>query len=263
MPSIQPLVAVILLSLSLSAHAETAATVNGTKISDDLLQAYQELSGSDDPTAALDNLINLVVVKQAADESGLLDRPDIAAQVEVQQMSQVARLVIQQWVEEADISDDMLRNEYQRQVGNAGGDPEYKARHILVESKEKAGELIAQLDEGADFAALAREHSTGPSGSDGGDLGWFGAGSMVAPFSEAVAQMEPGSYSAEPVETRFGFHVIKLEDVRESQAPSFESVAPRLREAVTQRVVQQRLSNLLDSADIERNIEVEAQSADE
>ena len=107
------------------------------------------------------------------------------------------------------VNDDAIDAAYEAQYLDAEPPIEYSAAHILVETEEKASALIAELEAGADFAALAQEHSTGPSGPNGGSLGWFSDGMMVEPFQNAVAAMEPGSVSA-PVQTQFGWHVIKL-----------------------------------------------------
>lgn len=93
---------------------------------------------------------------------------------------------------------------------------EYKARHILVKTKPEAQALIDKLRQGADFAQLAMEYSTGPSAPRGGDLGWFHASSMVKPFALVVQALEPGSFSPYPVKTRFGWHVILLEEIRDT-----------------------------------------------
>jgi len=108
-----------------------------------------------------------------------------------------------------------LKAEYDTQIGHkAGGVTEYKARHILVKEETEAVAIIAELDKGGDFAELAKTKSTGPSGIQGGDLGWFSSDQMVPPFSEAVDKLEKGSYTKTPVQTQFGWHVIILEDKR-------------------------------------------------
>jgi peptidyl-prolyl cis-trans isomerase C len=120
---------------------------------------------------------------------------------------------------------------------------EFKARHILVESQGEANDLIAQLDDGADFAELAKEKSTGPSGPSGGDLGWFPPDRMVPSFSAAVQGLDNGAYTKEPVQTQFGWHVILREDSRESVPPPFESV----RDALKQQVEGQKLQEYIES----------------
>ncbi|QEP44509.1 peptidylprolyl isomerase [Ectothiorhodospiraceae bacterium BW-2] len=128
---------------------------------------------------------------------------------------------------------------------------EFKARHILVEEEAKAKELITELDKGADFAELAKTHSIGPTGKRGGDLGWFAAKQMVAPFSEAVATMERGKYSQTPVKTQFGWHVILLEDNRQSEPPTLEQLRPKLEQALNQQRVFAYIRQLREAAKIE------------
>jgi peptidyl-prolyl cis-trans isomerase C len=126
---------------------------------------------------------------------------------------------------------------------------QFKARHILVDTQAAAADLITQLDDGADFAELAKEHSTGPTGPNGGDLGWFAPDQMVQPFSQAVAALEDGAHTAEPVQTQFGWHVILREDSRENQPPTLESV----RDAIVQRVEQAKFAAYLETLRAEYN----------
>ena len=131
---------------------------------------------------------------------------------------------------------------------------EVKARHILVEEEEQAREIIAELDGGADFAELAEEHSTDPSAEGrGGDLGFFTRDRMVAPFAEAAFAMEPGTHSAEPVETQFGWHVILVEERREGTAPEREAVEGQLQEIIAAEVIEDTRTELRETAEIEMN----------
>ncbi len=119
---------------------------------------------------------------------------------------------------------------------------QYKARHILVDAEQEAIDIIAELQQGEDFQELARTRSTGPSGPNGGDLGWFEADRMVPPFADAVRAMEAGSFSDAPVQTRFGWHVILLEEKSDARAPGLDAV----RADVTQIVEQQRIEGYLE-----------------
>ena len=118
---------------------------------------------------------------------------------------------------------------------------QYKARHILVQTQGEADALVNQLNEGADFEALAKEFSTGPSGPNGGDLGWFAPDQMVKPFADAVVALDDGTYTKTPVQTQFGWHVILREESRESEPPTLESV----RDAIKQRVEQQKFQDYM------------------
>ena len=127
---------------------------------------------------------------------------------------------------------------------------QFKARHILVETQAAATDLIAQLDDGADFAELAQANSTGPTGPNGGDLGWFSPDQMVKEFSDAVAAMSDGAHTSEPVQTQFGWHVILREESRANQPPTLDSVRDVLKQGVEQTKLQEYLEQLrADQAD--------------
>lgn len=149
------------------------------------------------------------------------------------------------------VNEDALQKVYEENYMTAEAQTEYKAAHILVETEEEAKSLIEELDGGADFAALAKEKSTGPSGANGGDLGWFAGDMMVEPFSAAVAEMEAGSIS-EPVQTQFGWHVIKLEETRTKERPELEDVRAELEEVVRQQAIDAYMQKLSEGAEIDR-----------
>jgi len=140
---------------------------------------------------------------------------------------------------------------YEQMIEENPPQPEIRARHILLETDEDARAVIAELDGGADFAELAKEKSTGPSGPQGGDLGFFQAEQMVPEFSQAAFALEPGSYSSEPVQTQFGFHVIKVEDSRLPDPPALEEMEPEIRRALTSEVVDEVVAGLREGAEIE------------
>ena len=158
------------------------------------------------------------------------------------------------------VSDEELKKIYQEQAPS--GD-EYKARHILVKEEDEAKTLIVELDNGADFSELAKQHSTGPSGKSGGELGWFSPKQMVAPFSEAVAGMEKGAYTKQPIKTQFGWHIIILDDTREASPPPFEQLKPQLQAFVQKQRVQAYITRLRESATIEIKEQPPAAAADQ
>jgi peptidyl-prolyl cis-trans isomerase C len=148
------------------------------------------------------------------------------------------------------VTDEMVRTRYDE----LSDDPdltreEVRARHILLDTEEEALAVIDELEAGADFAELAALRSTGPSGPEGGDLGFFRREQMVAPFAEAAFAMEPGSVSLSPVETQFGWHVIKVEERREAP-PAFEELEPQLRQEIARQVYQALIDELREGADI-------------
>lgn len=233
------------------------ATVNGTPITEAVLDLYAEQmqgrhAGPDmDRGALLDEIINLELASQNGAKEGLGSDLHTQLQIEQQRRAVIATSAIQQYLKSNPITDAELQKLYDEQVPKGS---EYKARHILVDDEEQAKKLIAELDKGADFSELAKEHSTGPSGKSGGELGWFSPKQMVAPFSEAVAKLEKGSYTKEPVKTQFGWHVIILDDVRESTPPSFEQVKPQLQAFMQKQRVQQYISGLHQDAQVEIKI---------
>lgn len=130
--------------------------------------------------------------------------------------------------------------------------PEFNASHILVETEEEATALIADLEGGADFATLAKEKSTGPSGPSGGELGWFGPGQMVPTFDEAVQNMSTGEVAG-PVETQFGWHVIKLNDTRQTDAPALSDVRDQLENTLRQTAVRDAIDAAVEAAEIDKS----------
>lgn len=149
------------------------------------------------------------------------------------------------------IADADVQALYDANFADAGGDLEWNASHILVATEEEAQSLIDQLNDGADFVALAQEFSTGPSGPNGGALGWFGTGMMVPEFEAAVAGLEAGEISA-PVQTQFGWHVVKLNESRVSAPPALEDVRADLEEELRRQRVDAYLAELTEAAEIAR-----------
>ena len=232
------------------------ATVNGTVITQSVVDVYttqrkarQPASDAGDRNAIIEELVNLELMRQEGLDKGLDSQPEIIATLDQQQRTILAGAAINNFIQNNPVSDEQLRQLYDTQIGVPS--TEYNARHILVETKEAAEQVIGLLDSGSDFAELAKEKSTGPTGKNGGSLGWFSSQQMVAPFSAAVATMEKGSYSKEPVQTQFGWHVILLEDSRESTPPPFEDVKDRLKMAVTNQQLQQHIQQVRESAEIE------------
>ena len=163
------------------------------------------------------------------------------------------KLVLDAWAKDKaasfKIGDDELKAAYEKQI--AGGDKfEYKARHILMKTKEEAEGIIKDLEKGTDFADLAKKSSDGPSAAQGGDLGWFKPGQMVKPFADAVAKMEKNTYTKEPVQTEFGWHVIKLEDKRDVKPPELEVLKPQLKAQLERDKMMAYMQELRGKADV-------------
>ena len=149
------------------------------------------------------------------------------------------------------VTEGAVQAAYQEQYDGSELGSEFNASHILVETEESALNIITRAKEGADFGELAKEFSTGPSGPGGGQLGWFGTGMMVPTFEEAVATMEKGQVSG-PVKTNFGWHVIKLNDLRSLSAPDLESVRQEISAKLQRGAVEEKVAEIQSSADITR-----------
>ena len=230
------------------------ATVNGETLTLGHLVAarsvlppqYQQLPDEVLFEGLLEQLIQQMVLSQAMGE---LDRR-VQATLENERRALIAGEMLQGVVEDA-VTDEKLQEAYDAQYANAEPTEEWNASHILVESKATAEDLIKQLAEGADFAALAKEHSTGPSGPNGGELGWFAQGMMVPPFEAAVIALEVGAVS-EPVATQFGWHVVKLNDKRMQGPPPLEEVRDQLAEIVQGTAMEEAIAALTAAATIDR-----------
>ncbi len=152
---------------------------------------------------------------------------------------------------EENLTDEAIQAAYDAKYADFEGADEFNASHILVETEDEAKDIKGQLDDGADFAELAKEHSTGPSGPNGGELGWFGSGQMVPEFEAAVISLEKGQVS-EPVKTQFGWHVVTLNDKRKSEAPALEQVRAELAQTLQQDMIQAQIDELTQKAEIDR-----------
>ncbi len=195
-------------------------------------------------------LVDFKLAGKAGRAAGLAEDAAVRARVIEAEERAIREAYIEREVL-ARITDDALQAKYTDFVANSPPTIEHHARHILVTSEEAAREVIAKLDEGADFAELAKESSTGPSGAQGGDLGYFTADQMVPEFSEVAAKLDPGQYSKDPVQTQFGWHVIKVEDRRTAEPPGFEEVEPQLREAMARDAVAAIFNDLRDGVTVE------------
>jgi len=230
------------------------ATVNGEDITighmivlrEGLPEQYQSLPDDVLFDGILEQLVQQTVLSQKADKPG----PVVELRLENERRTLLAGTAMTTVLEET-ITDEALQTAYDEKFADAEPTSEFNASHILVETEEEAKNLIADLEGGADFAELAKEKSTGPSGPNGGELGWFGAGMMVKEFEDAVMNMEVGSVSA-PVQTQFGWHVIRLNETRLKDAPPLEEVRDEIAAEMQQKIVEETLTKLTDEAEIIR-----------
>ncbi|HGG06205.1 MAG TPA: peptidylprolyl isomerase [Aliiroseovarius sp.] len=242
-------------SIAEEVSADTVlATVNGQDITmghliatrQSLPDQYQALPDEVLFEGILEQLIQQTLLSQAIGE--------LTSKIELELENERRALIAGEKLDEvmADaVTEEALQAAYDETYANAVPETEFNASHILVDTQEKAAELVTMLEGGADFAALAKENSTGPSGPNGGELGWFAAGMMVQPFEEAVMGLTVGQVSA-PVETQFGWHVIKLNETREKAAPSLDDVREELVSKIQDDAVENALAALQEAATIER-----------
>lgn len=179
----------------------------------------------------LDALIDFSVLAQAAEKEGYDKDEDYKRTIEYLRVQALHNVYFRKKIEST-VTDEALKARYEKQISGITPEKEVHARHILVKTIDEAKAIIEKLNAGSDFIELAKKSSTGPSGPQGGDLGWFGKGRMVPEFEKAAFSMKPGEYSKEPVKTQFGFHVMKVDEVRDVALPTFEKSAPQLRQVL-------------------------------
>jgi peptidyl-prolyl cis-trans isomerase C len=254
--------AIIAISASVmlpSAHAAEAviATVNGKAIKQStydfiVKDATARGQNVDDNTrnVIINKLVSSELVAQEAQRIGLDKQPDFLARQELAQRELLVNAFLADYIKKNPVSDADTKaayEDYKKQLG----DKEYSASHILVATEGEAKDIIAQLGKGGDFAKIAKEKSKDPGSQEkGGDLGWFSLGGMVKPFGDAVAKLQKGGITQAPVQTQFGWHVIKLNDIRDAQPPAYEKVKDDLQKRLQQQKLERLLSDLRAKAKI-------------
>lgn len=242
------------------AFAETkpAALVNGVAIPqarvDMRVKAAAAQGQADSPDLRKqirEDLINLEVMAQEATRLGVAKKPEVLQQIELARQSVLAGNYMQDYVKSSPITEDQIKQEYEKQKSKLG-DKEYNTRHILVETEAEAKAIIAQLDKKAKFEKLATEKSKDSgSAARGGSLDWASPGSYVPPFANALKNLKKGEYTKSPVQSQFGWHIIRLEDVRDLKAPAYDEVKPQLQQRLQQQLVQKVIADLKAKAKIE------------
>ena len=247
------------------AEDQVLATVNGEEILESevratqqgLPQQYRQLPFEMLKPMLVDREINQRLLMLAGQDAGLADDEEVKKQLAALERRIVAETYLERAIEEK-VTDDAIKAHYDEIIKTNEPEPQVHARHILLENEEDAKAVIAELDGGADFVELAKEKSTGPSAPNGGDLGFFNKGDMVAPFAEAAFSMEPGTYSKEPVQTQFGWHVILVEEKKDGVQPSLEEIRQQMEAEVTQQAVQDLIEELRSDAEVVNNTEAPA-----
>lgn len=196
----------------------------------------------------LQELINNKILVKLARRDGLDKEPEFERQIK-SAAEQILRQIFLEQLSEAALNDEAIQKYYDENIGSAKGNVEVRARHILLETEEDALAVVEEIESGGNFERLARDRSTGPSAPAGGDLGYFTRDAMVAPFAEAAFAMAVGEVS-EPVQTRFGWHVIKVEDRRETAPPPLEQVRDEITRQLFRQVVQNTISGERENSEV-------------
>lgn len=262
----QTLVALAIVSMSLpSIAADSLATVNGKPIKQSLLDYIVKDATShgqkiDDNTKQIiiNKLVGTELVFQEAQRLGFDKQADFLARDELAHRELLVNTYLQDYLKKNPITDADTKAAYE-QYKKELGDKEYSARHILVKTEAEAKDIIAQLQKGGDFAKIAKEKSLDPGSKDkGGDLGWFSPAGMVKPFGDALVALPKGKTTAVPVQTQFGWHIIKLEDTRPIQAPAYDKVKDGLEKTLQQRKLEKMMTELRTKAKIVDNTATKA-----
>jgi peptidyl-prolyl cis-trans isomerase C len=245
----QMLAAALVALLAAPAFAQNIAVVNGKSVPTarlNALKAQIEKSGrpvTDDMMGQLkDEIIAREIFMQEARKRGLDASDEYKAQLELARQTILIRELFADFQKKNPVTDAEIQAEYDKFVAANGG-KEYRARHILVESEDQAKALIAEIKKSGKFEELAKKHSKDPgSGANGGDLDWAAANSYVPEFSGAMVKLDKGQMADEPVKSQFGFHIIRVDDVREAQLPKLDEVKPQ----IAQQLQQQKMGKFQD-----------------
>lgn len=250
---------------SFNLQAADLATVNGKPIKQSLLEyivknATDAGKPVDDNARAniIDKLITNEVIDQEAQKVGIDKQPEFLAKQDLALHELRINAYLEDFIKKNPIDDKALQAEYDKQKAEFKG-KEYKASHILVKTEDEAKDIIQQLAKGSDFAGIAKDKSTDAGSKEsGGDLGWFSPEGMVKPFGDAVVKLGKGNYTPTPIQTEFGWHVIRLEDTRDTVPPTFDSVKDNLRKTLLGQQLDKLVNALKAKATIVNNTTAKA-----
>ena len=243
---------------ALAQQDTVVATINGEPITEtdltlamaDLNDQFAQLPEDQRRVAALSAVIEIRLFAAEAEKAGLADGDEFARRMALLRQRALHSAYIDKEIA-AKVTDEAVRARYDKQVAETPPANEVRARHIIVETEEEARAIIAELDAGGDFEAIAKEKSKDGAAAQGGDLGYFSAGRMVPEFEQAAFALDVGAYTKEPVKTQFGWHVIKVEDKRVQQPPAFEQVADQFRSILLREDYFARVTALREAAAVE------------
>jgi len=250
------LVAGSLISAPALAQGKAFATVNGQAISQSVYNAFmaeQKSQGAQESdelkNAIKEELIRRELLAQEAKKKGLDKKPEVQGQMDLARQAVLIRVFLADYVRANPISDAQLKAEYDL-IKNSLGNTEYKPRHILVEKEEDAKAIIAKLEKGEKFAALAKQSLDPGSKDKGGELDWSAPSAYVKPFADTLPKLKKGEYTKAPVKTDFGYHVIQLDDSRALTPPTFDQVKPQLQQRAGQMQIEKLIKDLRDKAKV-------------
>jgi peptidyl-prolyl cis-trans isomerase C len=250
-------IALAVLTVS-SAWAQNVAIVNGKPVPTSRVEALsQQVAAQGKPVTPemqaqiKEEVINREVFMQEAQKRGVDGSDEFKTQMELARQAIMIRALFADYQKKNPVTDEEIKAEYDK-FAAANGGKEYRARHILVEKEDVAKKLIADIKKGGKFEDIAKKNSKDPgSGANGGDLDWANASSYVAEFSEAMTKLEKGKMTDTPVKSQFGYHIIRLDDVRQAQLPPMEQVKPQIAQQLGQQKLTAFQKEMRDKAKIE------------
>ena len=245
------------LAVVATAHGQNAAKVNGVAIPQqhlDLLIKNLVTQGRPESPemreAVKQQMINRELMTQEATKRGFDKNPEVAARLKFSRQDVLTNAYVQEVLKMSPVTDDAVKKEYERI--KAQSVKEYKTRHILVNNEDEAKEIIAQIKKGASFEKLAAEKSNDPgSKANGGDLDWSQPSRFVKPFGDAMTKLKKGQMTDAPVQTNFGWHIIRVDDERAAKLPGFDEAKPQLEQALRSQAVEKAIADLRAKAKIE------------
>jgi peptidyl-prolyl cis-trans isomerase C len=247
-------------STSHDATAAPVAIVNGTPIEREYFEFYAKgLAGknsvseitSEQRTQALDNLVRAQVIAQEARKQGIDKEPATASLLQLSELNVLQQALSDRYLKDKKPTEQEVRAEYETQVGLLPHQ-EYHVQHILVATEGFARKLIGELEKGANFNEVAKRESMDPSKSNGGDIGWLTPDRIMKPFADAMVALKKGAFTHKPVQTQYGWHVIRLEDMRDVTPPTFDQVHQRLEQVVQAKKFKAYTDGLMTNAKIEK-----------
>ncbi|MDM0023753.1 foldase protein PrsA [Variovorax saccharolyticus] len=245
-------------AIPFAALAQNAAIVNGKAVPKARMDVLaQQLAAAGRPVTPemqgqlREEVITREIFMQEAQKQGLDATDDYKNQLELARQAILIRQLFESFRKTNPVTDAEVQAEYDKFVAANSG-KEFKARHILVETEDQANKILADLKKGAKFEDIAKKQSKDPgSGANGGDLDWASPASFVPEFSEAMIKLKKGETTAAPVKSQFGYHIIRVDDIRQAQLPKLEEVKPQ----VTQQLQQQRLQKFQEDLRAKAKVE--------